>query len=120
MGLSQAEAADVAQVTREHWGRCERGLAVPGGEMLAHFANKGADVLYILTGRGDPPEPRPSADEQELLALFRAAPLAVKAAAIGALQGGGAAAQVAGSHNIVAGRDMTIHQAARASPKGGR
>ena len=50
LGLSQAEAAEKTGVTREHWGRCERGLAVPGGEVLAALAALGVDVLYILTG----------------------------------------------------------------------
>ena len=48
----------------------------------------GVDVTYLLTGQRHPLAPPPlNTDEQELLALFRAAPLAVKAAAIGALQG---------------------------------
>lgn len=50
LNLSQSEAADLTGVTREHWGRCERGLGIPGGEVLAALANAGADVLYILTG----------------------------------------------------------------------
>lgn len=50
LGLSQASAAAVAGVSREHWGRCERGLTVPGSEMLAAFAAAGADAQYVLTG----------------------------------------------------------------------
>lgn len=50
LGLSQSDAAELVGVTREHWGRCERGLGMPGGEVLAALANAGADVLYILTG----------------------------------------------------------------------
>lgn len=49
--LSQQEAADIAGVTREHWGRCERGAAIPGGEVLAAFGLAGADVGFVLTGR---------------------------------------------------------------------
>ena len=55
LGLSQEEAANLVSVTREHWGRCERGLAVPGGEVLAALAAAGADVLYILTGQRSQP-----------------------------------------------------------------
>ncbi|MDO5623812.1 MAG: hypothetical protein Q4G71_03900 [Pseudomonadota bacterium] len=43
-------------------------------------------MLYVVTGQTDPAAPRLSADEQELLDLFRAAPLLIKAAAIRALQ----------------------------------
>lgn len=50
LGLSQAEAAKATGVTREHWGRCERGAAVPGGEMLAGFSLLGGDIVYVLTG----------------------------------------------------------------------
>ncbi len=50
----------------------------------------GVDGHYVLTGHQEPRTPPINADEQELLALFRAAPLAVKAAAIGALQGAAA------------------------------
>lgn len=94
LGLNQAEAADLVGVTREHWGRCERGAAMPGGEVFAALAAAGADVNFILTGQhagGVKPAPTLTSDEEELLALFRAAPLAVKAAAIGALQGGASA-----------------------------
>lgn len=50
----------------------------------------GVDGHYVLTGHQEPHTPPLTTDEQELLALFRAAPLAVKAAAIGALQGAAA------------------------------
>ena len=50
LGLNQAEMAKAMGVTREYWGRCERGVSVPGGEVLAALALKGLDVGYILTG----------------------------------------------------------------------
>lgn len=50
LGLNQAEAAELCGVSREMWGKYERGLAVPGGEVLFAFAAAGADVQYILTG----------------------------------------------------------------------
>ena len=89
LGLNQSEAADLVGITREHWGRCEREVAVPGGEVLAALAVAGADVNYILTGRRNAAAPAPAltADEREMLALFRSATLTGKAAAIGALQG---------------------------------
>lgn len=51
LGLSQADAAARCDVSREVWGRYERGTAVPGGEVLFSFAHIGADIQYILTGR---------------------------------------------------------------------
>jgi len=50
LGLNQAEAAELCGVSREMWGKYERGIAVPGGEVLFAFAAAGADVQYILTG----------------------------------------------------------------------
>jgi transcriptional regulator with XRE-family HTH domain len=50
LGLSQQAAADLCDVSREIWGKYERGQAVPGGEVLFSFAAAGADVQYILTG----------------------------------------------------------------------
>ncbi len=60
---------------------------VPLNNLMALYGI-GLDVLYVITGeRG---ADALSEDEAELLESFRAAPLAVKAAAIGALQGGSA------------------------------
>jgi hypothetical protein len=46
------------------------------------------DVAYVVTGARSSSAAVLAPDELELVKLFRAAPLAVKAAAIGALQGG--------------------------------
>lgn len=51
LGLSQAEAGDLCGVSREMWGKYERGKGVPGGEVLFSFAAAGADINYILTGQ---------------------------------------------------------------------
>lgn len=48
--LNQAECGGLCGVSREMWGKYERGVAVPGGEVLFSFAAAGADVQYILTG----------------------------------------------------------------------
>lgn len=102
LGLSQSEAADLVGITREHWGRCEREVAVPGGEVLAALARAGADVNYILTGQRSSAAPAPApaltADEREMLALFKSATLTGKAAAIGALQGAAGAAHAPKIH----------------------
>ena len=50
LGLKQASAAELCGVSREIWGRYERGAAVPGGEVLFSFAQAGADIQFVLTG----------------------------------------------------------------------
>ncbi|WP_433886086.1 helix-turn-helix domain-containing protein [Pseudomonas vranovensis] len=50
LGLKQASAAELCGVSREIWGRYERGAAVPGGEVLFSFAKAGADIQFVLTG----------------------------------------------------------------------
>jgi len=55
LGLSQADAAAACGVSREMWGKYERGAASPGCDVMAAFSKTGADVLYILTGRREQP-----------------------------------------------------------------
>ncbi|MGD8174810.1 helix-turn-helix domain-containing protein [Marinimicrobium sp. ARAG 43.8] len=50
LGLNQAEIAHETGVSREMWGKYERGQATPGGEVLFAFAAAGADIQYIMTG----------------------------------------------------------------------
>ena len=84
-------------------------------ELLAALAAQGVDSRYVLSGQRDGPAPEAlTADERELLALFRAASLTGKAAAIGALQGavgasGGATQTINGPGDGVGGRDMVVH-----------
>ncbi|MBS0476494.1 MAG: helix-turn-helix domain-containing protein [Proteobacteria bacterium] len=110
------EFADSLGVNRKTVTRWEADEALPdGASLLALHERFGANPGWLLTGAGQAPTNETlSADERELLALFRAAPLAVKAAAIGALQGAaGAGARYEGSHQVfnsqvenVAGRDI--------------
>lgn len=82
LGLSQDQAAQMVGVTREHWGRCERGLAVPGGEVLAALVWKGVDVAYVLTGQRAQPIRAAgtlSEGDKKLLENFHAAPQQVQA-----------------------------------------
>jgi transcriptional regulator with XRE-family HTH domain len=51
LGFNQAEMAERCGVSREIWGKYERGKAAPGGEVLFAFAQAGADMQYILTGQ---------------------------------------------------------------------
>lgn len=48
--LSQAEAAEKCGVSREIWGKYERGVTMPGSEALYAFAHSGADMQYVFTG----------------------------------------------------------------------
>ena len=50
LGLTQADIAGKCGVSREIWGKYERGQAAPGGEVLFALAQAGADVQYIITG----------------------------------------------------------------------
>lgn len=50
LGLSQGEAAENIGVSREMWGKYERGAADPAASKLMQFAGSGADIAYILTG----------------------------------------------------------------------
>lgn len=92
LGLSQADFGALGGAGKTTVIAWERGDATPNAAFLALAATAGADVRYIITGYRDGPAPLVlTADERELLTLFRAAPLAGKAAAIGALQGVAAA-----------------------------
>ncbi|HIE4801239.1 TPA: helix-turn-helix domain-containing protein [Serratia marcescens] len=105
--LTQASAAALAGVRQETWSRYESGSMSPGMEVLAALALTGANVQYILTG-----EEKGGAiltqDEKEMLMHYRAAPLAVRMAALAALTSAHApkmGISVTGSNNRVAGGD---------------
>lgn len=86
--MSQPALGDIAGVTKKTQMLYEAGTRTPDALYLAAIAGAGADIQYIVTGvRSAQALTR---DELELMEDFRAAPLAVKAAAIGALQGGSA------------------------------
>lgn len=63
LGLNQAEVAEKTGISREMWGKYERGVAIPGGEVLFSFAAVGADMQYIMTG--DRPAQTPSLSPRE-------------------------------------------------------
>ncbi|ENG6928990.1 helix-turn-helix transcriptional regulator [Escherichia coli] len=86
LSLKQAEVAALCGVSREMWGKYERGVAVPGGELLAAFARIGANVQFILTGESS--GITLSRDEMELLQHYRQAPLQVKGSVLSALTTG--------------------------------
>ena len=72
--LSQSEAGKSCGVSREMWGKYERGLATMGTDVLALFAAQGADVLYVLTGERSGAAPALSREEVELLDNYRHCP----------------------------------------------
>lgn len=114
LGFSQPAFAGLAETTKKSQIDYEKDSTQPKAGYLAAISKAGADVQYIVTGVRS--STTLSADEEELLARFRAAPLAVKAAAIGALQGAAGALHVDKSVSVsapgghAAGRDMTIER----------
>ncbi|WP_431222225.1 helix-turn-helix domain-containing protein [Serratia sp. L9] len=105
--FNQNDVASLCGVSREMWGKYERGLAMPGANVLAALATAGANVQYVLTGDFSGGTTL-SRDEQEMLTYYRAAPLAVRMAALAALtsaQTGRGSISVTGSNNRVAGGD---------------
>ena len=86
---------------------------IPEDMLLRILSATGCDANWLLLGKG---EPSPlSSDELELLALFRQAPLPVKAAAVGALRGArsalpGSQVQVTALGGHAAARDINIKQ----------
>lgn len=88
LGFSQPAFAALAEASKSSQASWEKETAYPNAKALAVWARVGVDVAYVVTGIQATNTATLSLDELELLKLFRAAPLAVKAAAIGALQGG--------------------------------
>lgn len=111
LGMSQPVFGELAGVTKKTQMLYEAGERFPDAVYLAAISVH-ADIQYIVTGiRSAQALTR---DEVELLEAFRAAPIAVKAAAIGALQGGSASLKskqvVHGSVGQVAARDVVNHE----------
>ena len=106
LGLTQEAAAEKMGSTKRSVINWEGGAALPGAEALARFADMGADVLYILTGRHSAASL--AADESLMVQMYRAASAPVRAAALGALVGasassGGPSMSNVGSGNVQAG-----------------
>ncbi len=89
LGFSQEAMAAIADVTRKTFGGYESDTRSPDALALAAWARAGLDLLFVVTGSRDYSPPPPlSRDELELVDLYRAAPLAVRAAAAAALASG--------------------------------
>ena len=108
LSLSQEAMGEAAGVRKQAQLKYEKGDRSPDAAYLERVAAIGVDVRYVITGERS--AQLLTADESELVSLFRAAPLAVKAAAIGALQGGSGrptAMVVTGNNNRSAGGNYT-------------
>ncbi len=89
LGLSQEEFGDAGGVKKQAQLKYEKDERSPDGVYFSAVAAIGADVRFIITGQRDYEPPAPlSRDEQELLGLYRSAPLAFRMAAAAALASG--------------------------------
>ncbi|TXE42462.1 MULTISPECIES: helix-turn-helix domain-containing protein [Serratia] len=108
-GLSQDAISTVFGVSTKTWGKYERGVTAPDAATLNLLGTQcGLDVFYVLFGSRSKGLPDINSDEIELVQMYRAAPLVVKAAALAALSAGSSASNtvsVTGQGNRVAGRD---------------
>lgn len=59
LGLSQGAMAALADASKSAQQKWERDGAAPNASGLAAFAEAGADVLYIVTGRREVAQPAP-------------------------------------------------------------
>lgn len=106
LGLSQAALGEIGGVRKQAQLNYEKGERNPDAAYLSAISKFGADIQFIVIGTRS--AEALNDDEQELLNLFRKAPLAVKAAALAGLTAGTASANsisVSGHGNRVAGRD---------------
>ena len=102
--LNQTQFAAAAGVTKQSVFAYEKGLRKPDSDFLEKAAALGADVGYIVSGQRGPVPLTP--EETALLALYRAAPPALRKAAMTVL-GSAAAAPAQGAKTVTVGRDNT-------------
>lgn len=69
LGLTQVEIASKCNVSREMWGKYERGIAMAGSEVLFSLAAIGVDMGYLFSGERIETDLTPS--EQSLLEDYR-------------------------------------------------
>ncbi|WGE51151.1 MULTISPECIES: helix-turn-helix domain-containing protein [Actinobacillus] len=50
LGLTQADIANKCRVSREMWGKYERGVALAGSEVLFSLTEIGVDIGYLFSG----------------------------------------------------------------------
>lgn len=83
LALTQAEMATRCGIAREVWCRYERGIALPGSEVLQGFIRAGGDVHFVLSGEF--PAEKTSFEEVLLIERFRSCPKILKDAVLRAL-----------------------------------
>ncbi|KGA41237.1 XRE family transcriptional regulator [Pectobacterium odoriferum] len=109
LGLNQADFGALVGCSRNTQAYYERDERSPDSKYLTALLSKGIDAWYVLTGNQFPDIGNVTNDELELIKIYRAAPLAIKAAALAALTAGSSATvgsiNVTGSGQRVAGRD---------------
>ncbi|EGV2900928.1 TPA: helix-turn-helix domain-containing protein [Salmonella enterica subsp. salamae] len=104
IGLSQSAMGEIGGVKKLTQLNYEKGERSPDAAYLYAISKFGADIQFIVTGVRS--SVALNTDEQELLSLFRKAPMAVKAAVLAALTAGSSGSvNVSGNSNRVAGRD---------------
>ena len=101
MGLSQVAMGEIANVKKLTQLNYEKGERFPDALYLSTLATFGLDVQYVVTGIRTTSSL--SVDEQDLIDKFRTAPLAIKAAALGALTAG-TAQQSNSTNQIINGK----------------
>lgn len=77
LGLTQAQAAEKAGIERETWGKYERGVFMPSGDVLLSFLSMGIDVsgLFAIDSATSRSSEKAefSKEESELLVCYREA-----------------------------------------------
>ncbi|EDU0501367.1 helix-turn-helix transcriptional regulator [Salmonella enterica] len=108
LGFSQTAMSKVCGVAFRTYCDYEAGKSEPKASTLASLAEFGVDILFVLSGGKTPKIDGISEDEQEVVKMYREAPLTVKAAVLGALTAGRSAegsVNISGNSNRVAARD---------------
>ncbi|HJU70360.1 MAG TPA: helix-turn-helix transcriptional regulator [Paucimonas sp.] len=110
LGFNQEAAGATCGISREMWGKYERGKAAMGGDVLMRFAAAGADVQYIITGVRSSVALAP--DERLLIDRYRQSPQPLKDAALRVVLGGGDSGPPSG------GATQTFHAPVRGGVAG--
>lgn len=109
--MNQDAMAEAAKVAKSTYCNYEAGKRAPDALALAHLAQVGADVLYILTGQHSAAALAP--DEATLIAAFRVMDARGKAAALamaaGYTQPAGTSFQIGGSVGQLVQGNATFH-----------
>lgn len=71
LGLTQAQAAEKAGIERETWGKYERGVFMPSGDVLISFLSMGINVSKLFMDPTKKNEANPNEEETKLLECYR-------------------------------------------------